>query len=108
MKLIWTEFTATLTREHLDHGAPCRFGACPLALAIAEAIGSWRLVGVTANGRVIVRQDTGLSRHIEAKLHEPERFAAIVRQIDVGQAHEVEVPQTLVFDCPFPALQTLT
>ena len=110
-RLVWTEFTATLTREHLDQGKACRFGDCPLALAISEAIGAFRLVGVTVDGRVIVRQDAArgvLSRHVEAVMRKPEQCAEIVHRIDAGRAAEVETPQVIVFDCPFPALQTLT
>lgn len=102
----WTTFEVTLSRDHLDLGQPRRCKFCPLALAVSEAIGSWRFVDVAWDGRIIVRAGNGCP-HVEAIVEEPERVAELVRRIDAGQAASV-LPTKFRIRCPFPPLEELS
>lgn len=100
----WTAFEVELRRDHLEHGLAQSCKWCAVALAVSEAIGSWRFVDVAVDGRIIVKDEAG--RHVEAGVDEPARIAAIVRAVDSGLARTI-APTTFRIWCPFPALEEL-
>lgn len=96
----WFRFDVELIARHLVDGVSRKCKACPVALAVSEAVGAWRFVDVASDGRVIVKH---AGRHVEARVTEPERLAEIVRLIDAGYAALVEPTRFEVW-CPFPPL----
>lgn len=97
----WHRFDVELTARHLADGEPRRCKRCPVALAVSEAVGSWRFVDVACDGRIVVKAPSG--RHVEARVADPAGLAELVRLVDAGYARLV-APRRFAIWCPFGPL----
>jgi hypothetical protein len=98
-------FDVGLTVSHLQSSIERKCLGCAVALAVAECVGAHRLVGVSIDGRIVVKAHA-TAPHFEAVIDEPGRVAEIVRTVDAGRAEEV-APTVFRIRCPFPPLEDL-